>query len=122
MAGYRVAVLGASPKEERYSNKAVKMLLGRGHTVFPLHPACPSIHGLACTARLEDLPKPIHTLTVYLNEANSTRLIPKIIDLHPQRIILNPGAENPHLEEKAIAAGITVLNACTLVLLTTNQF
>ena len=31
------AVIGASDKPERYSCRAVKLLPGKGHTVFPIH-------------------------------------------------------------------------------------
>ena len=33
-----VAVLGASDKPDRYSYKAVAMLLEKGNTPFPIHP------------------------------------------------------------------------------------
>jgi hypothetical protein len=42
--------------------------------------------------------------------------------LKPERIIFNPGAENPELEALADQAGIKVLEACTLVMLNTRQF
>ena len=40
----------------------------------------------------------------------------------PRRIIFNPGVENPDLEQQAKVVGIKALNACTLVMLRTNQF
>jgi hypothetical protein len=45
-----------------------------------------------------------------------------LIGLGPKRIIFNPGTENPDFFSKAKAAGIEVLEACTLVMLTTGQF
>jgi len=45
-----------------------------------------------------------------------------IIKTKPKRIIFNPGSENPALVKLAIEAGIKVENACTLVLLRTDQF
>jgi uncharacterized protein len=45
-----------------------------------------------------------------------------ILSLHPSRIIFNPGAENPELSALARANGIQPLAACTLVLLSTDQF
>jgi hypothetical protein len=42
--------------------------------------------------------------------------------LHPKRIIFNPGTENSELEELATSAGIHVLNACTLVLLSLKNY
>ena len=45
-----------------------------------------------------------------------------ILSLHPKRIIFNPGAENNALYELAIENQITPLEACTLVLLSTDQY
>ncbi|MCJ8331938.1 MAG: CoA-binding protein [Lentisphaeria bacterium] len=117
-----VLVLGASPKEERYSNKAVKMLVSDGYGVIPVHPAAKEILGIDCVANLETIDETIDTLTLYLGERISTDLIPQILKVNPRRIIINPGAENPALESAAKEAGIEVIEACTLVLLRTGQF
>ena len=41
----------------------------------------------------------------------------QIIALKPQRIIFNPGTENPALVQLANAAGIETIEACTLVMM-----
>jgi hypothetical protein len=46
----------------------------------------------------------------------------QIINLAPKRIIFNPGTENPILANRAKAAGIATIEACTLVMLTTGQY
>ncbi len=69
-----------------------------------------------------DAPKPIDTVTLYLGEPRSNPLIDEIIQAKPRRIIMNPGAENPSLAEKAEEAGIEVVEGCTLVMLQTGQF
>ena len=117
-----VAVLGASAKPERYSNKAVKQLLNNGYEVFPVNPGRPVIHGLKCLAGLPDIPVPIHTLSLYVSAEVSARSAQNILALAPGRVIFNPGAENPDLMQKLEEKGIRTLEACTLVLLSTGQF
>ncbi|OGI07324.1 MAG: hypothetical protein A2Y40_03420 [Candidatus Margulisbacteria bacterium GWF2_35_9] len=117
-----VAVLGASPKEDRYSNMAVKRLLAAGHRVFPIHPVYQYIEGLRVYKNLIDIDIEIHTMTMYVNSIQSSKLIDEILELAPKRIIFNPGAENPELQELADEQGIQTLNACTLVMLSTKQF
>ena len=117
-----VAVLGASTNPERYSNKAVKLLVESGYSVFPVHPARRPIDGLACHARLAEIDEDIDTITVYLGPANSTPLIDEIVETKPRRVILNPGTENTELEKRCIEAGIEVQKACTLIMLRTDQF
>jgi len=116
------AVLGASTKPERYSNKAVHMLKAHGHEVIPVHPLHREVEGLTAVPHLDQLPKEIDTITVYLSPETSEKLSEAFIAAAPRRVIFNPGAESSALEEKLLAAGIKVENACTLVLLQTGQY
>lgn len=122
MAQQNVVILGASPKEDRYSNKALKKLLEHNHRVFPVHPICPEIHGQKCYAHLNDITLPVDTLTLYVGKDTSTDLSDTILKMKPRRIIMNPGAENDVLEKQALAQGIDVVRGCTLVMLSTQQF
>lgn len=117
-----VAILGASNKPERYSHQAVILLAQQGHTVFPIHPAIDEIEGHRVFKKLSDVPEPLHTITLYLSPSISTGLADAIVAAKPERVIFNPGTENPALEEQLSQAGIAVVRACTLVLLRTNQF
>lgn len=116
-----VAVLGASPKPERYSNQAIRLLRTHGHRVIPVNPAQSEIEGLPVVAKVEDL-KDVDTVTMYVSPAHSDGLLPGLLALKPRRVIFNPGAENPGLEKALGEAGIEVEEACTLVLLRTGQF
>jgi len=115
-------VVGASSKPERYSNQAVRLLLQYGHEVVPINPAVSSIEGLPVVPRLEELEGHVDTLTLYVGPAISTSLESAIVGVHPDRVIFNPGTENPALSAKLDAAGIKTETACTLVLLRTDQF
>lgn len=117
-----VAVLGASPKTDRYAYRAMEMLLDHGHRAVPVNPAFPEILGETCYPSIADVPQPIDTVTIYLGKQRSDPLIPEILAAKPRRIIMNPGAENDELADKARAAGIEVDYACTLVLLQTGAF
>lgn len=117
-----VAIIGASNKPERYSFKALQSLKKHGHTVFPVHPAFTTIDGTPVVSDLSGLPAGIDTLTMYVGPDISSKLIEKIIRLKPRRVIFNPGSENPGLEQELTRQEILVVEACTLVLLATNQF
>jgi len=117
-----VAILGASPKPDRYAYKAFELLQEYGHRPIPINPAFADILGEKCYPRISDAPGPIDTVTLYLGAARSNPLIDEIVAAKPRRIIMNPGAENPALAEKAEEAGIEVVEGCTLVMLRTGQF
>jgi len=118
----RVAVLGASPKEDRYSFKAVRMLKEHGHTPIPVHPAGHMVDGVPGVKSLSDIREPIDTLTLYVNAAISNVEFDRIMQLKPRRVVFNPGAENDELAERLTEAGIETVKACTLVMLRTEQF
>jgi predicted CoA-binding protein len=117
-----VAVLGATPKEDRYANRAMKMLRQHGHRAIPINPAFDEVLGETCYQRIGDVTEPIDTLTMYVGAARSEPLIEEILAAKPRRIIFNPGAENDHLAAAAEKQGIEVINGCTLVMLTVGTF
>jgi predicted CoA-binding protein len=118
----KVAILGASDDPQRYSYKAFKMLQEYGHEPILVNPSLTSIEGLDVKKSLLEIGVKADTLTMYVNARISSSLEKEILALHPGRVIFNPGAENPALAEKLQDAGIEVEEACTLVLLRTDQF
>ncbi|MFH0921332.1 MAG: CoA-binding protein [Fibrobacterota bacterium] len=117
-----VAVLGASDKTDRYSYKAIKQLTEKGHRTFPVNPLLKNIDGVPVCKSIRDIPEPVDTLTVYLSAANSNGIAPDILASGARRVIFNPGAENPELTAQLTENNVSVLNACTLVMLNTEQF
>lgn len=117
-----VAVLGASLKPDRYSNQAIRLLGKYDYRPLPVNPSFDEIEGMTCFPSLEAIGEPVHTITLYLGPARSTPLIEEIVAANPQRIIMNPGAENEELAAAASSAGIEVVEACTLVMLRTGLF
>ena len=117
-----VAILGASPKPDRYAYKAFELLREYGHRPLPINPAFDEILGEKCYPKISEAPGPIDTVTLYLGQERSNPLIDEIVNAKPRRIIMNPGAENSALAAKAEEAGIEVVEGCTLVMLRTGQF
>jgi predicted CoA-binding protein len=117
-----VAVLGASDQSDRFSFKAVHMLVDHGHSVFPVSPRKISLPPLTVYQSVADVPRPIHTITLYVNPARLETVLDEIIETRPVRVIFNPGTEHSEMEQRLQEAGIETLEACTLVLLSTGQF
>lgn len=119
---HHVAVLGASPKPARYANQAVRLLLEHGYHVTPIHPRFEEIEGLPAANRLDQVPRPIDTLTLYVGPERLEPQIPDLVALQPRRVIFNPGTESRAFQQALDDAGIEWFEACTLVMLRTNQF
>lgn len=114
-------VIGASPNADRYSNKATVSLQKHGHTVFPIGIRSGKINNLDI---ITDKPiiENVDTVTLYVGLDNQSAWMDYIISLKPKRIIFNPGTENPEFEALVESKGIEALEACTLVLLSINQY
>jgi predicted CoA-binding protein len=118
----RVVVVGASPKPERYSNQAVRLLVRHGHTVVPVHPAASEIEGIPAVCTLDNIEGRVDTVTLYIAGNRAESLTEALLRLRPGRVIFNPGTENASLQRMLKKHGIKTENACTLVLLNSNQF
>jgi len=117
----KTLVLGASDNPSRYSYLAVNRLRSHGHPVV----AIGKKNAMVADVLLEKQKKEwndVHTVTLYLNPTHQQQYYDYILSLKPKRIIFNPGAENDELADLAIKNGITPIEACTLVLLSTNQY
>ena len=117
-----VAVIGASPNEERYSNKAMKLLNEHHHNPIPVAPKYEKIEGKKVFRSLTDIPEKIDTVTMYVGPARQAPVIKEILKVSPKRVIFNPDTENRDAAEQLKKAGIEVVEACTLVMLKTNQY
>lgn len=117
-----VVILGASPKPDRYAFRAFEMLRGYGHHPIPVNPAYQEILGERCYPSIKDVMQKVDTVTLYLGPKRSDPLVNDIVAAAPRRIIMNPGAENPDLAQRAEAAGTEVIEACTLVMLRSGRF
>ena len=73
-----VAVVGASPKDNRPSHFVVKYLAERGYKVFPINPGQGDgdIAGIKAYAKLSDVPEPIDMIDVF----RSSDAVPGILD------------------------------------------
>ncbi|MDA3797650.1 MAG: CoA-binding protein [Kiritimatiellae bacterium] len=117
-----VAIIGASKKPDRYSYKAFQELLAGGYNPIPINPVLKDIEGVPCYSSLESCPEKIDIITIYVRPSVLADIVPQIINVHPGRVIFNPGTEDEDIMEKLTNAGIKVQTACTIVLLKTNQF
>ncbi|MBL7000802.1 MAG: CoA-binding protein [Gammaproteobacteria bacterium] len=117
-----VAIIGASHKPQRYAYKAQKMLMDYHHSVFPVSGNGREILGVAGYSSILDIGHPIDTITLYLNPERHLPIKDAILACKPRRIIFNPGTESTALMRAYQALGIETLEACTLVMLTTDQF
>lgn len=117
----KTLVLGATTNPSKYGYIATSRLKSHGHEVIPVGIRKGEIEGIAIQ---NDFPilDDIDTVTLYLNPQIQKEHYDYILKLNPKRIIFNPGTENPELINLAKKNGIEVEIACTLVLLSLDQY
>ena len=114
-------VIGASSNTDRYSYKATDSLQKHQHTVYPIGIKSGKINDLDIIIDKPPLEN-IDTVTLYVGPDNQKDWMDYIFSLNPKRIIFNPGTENSEFEKLATSKGIEATEACTLVLLSINQY
>lgn len=119
----KTVLLGASTNPSRYAYMAFRDLTANGHEVVPVSIKKGELNGISFLDLKE---KPaiddVHTVTLYIGILNLTPWVQYIISLKPERIIFNPGTENPELITLAREAGIETVIGCTLIMLRTKSF
>ena len=117
----KTLVLGASDNPSRYSYLAIHRLRGRGHPVIAIGKKNGVVNDVTIDKEKRHIDN-VDTVTLYLNPMHQKQYYDYIVSLKPKRIIFNPGAENDELSDIAMRNGIVPMEACTLVLLSTNQY
>src|ERR1035437_6091302 len=117
----KTLVIGASENPERYSNKAIHALVSHQHEVVAIGLREGEVAGVSFDSEKKAF-KNIDTVTMYIGPQNQPDYYTYILNLKPQRVIFNPGTENPEFVSQLKAAGIHAEIACTLVLLATGQY
>ena len=121
MVKFKTLVIGASINPERYAYKAIHLLVKHEIEVVPMGVKPGFVANLLIVSPLI-VQINIHTITLYLGTSKQEPYYDFILKINPKRVLFNPGTENPNLAKLLNEKGILWENACTLVLLSTNQY
>jgi predicted CoA-binding protein len=117
----RTLIIGASSNPERYAYKAAESLLKHGHEIELLGLRPDTIFNQ--TIQTEKIQfNDIDTVTLYVGPKNQAVYYDYVIAVKPKRVLFNPGTENPEFQELLKKNEIAYEEACTLVLLATDQY
>ncbi len=118
----KTLVIGASENPSRYSYRAINRLRNSGHEVVAIGRRVGQVNDVTIQTGLPDL-EAIDTVTMYVNpKIQQEEYESYILSLKPERIIFNPGTENPAFIQQAKKEGILTEVACTLVMLSIDEY
>ena len=117
----KTLVFGASTNPSRYSYLAMNRLVNHGHEVVAFGLRNGTVAGVEIDTELEQYEN-IDTITLYMNPQRQEEYYEYLISLNPKRIIFNPGTENPNFYSLLREKNIEFEQACTLVLLSIDNY
>lgn len=121
MANKRTLVIGASENPERYSYKAINALRNHKHEVVALAKRTGKVGDVAFETQFP-ADDEIDTVTLYVGPQRQPEYYSQIVDLHPKRVVFNPGTENAEFAGLLLKNDIEAEEACTLVLLSIGAY
>lgn len=117
----KTVVIGASLKEDRYSNQCVRLLRENNIETLALGNKEGQIADVTIHTNRPQTDK-VETVAIYLSPKNQESYYDYILGLQPTRILFPPGTENPEFYRKANSLGIETEEACPLVMLKTGVY
>lgn len=118
---FTTLVMGASMNPGRYSNIAVRKLKYNHYPVVAMGLREGEIYGVRIEKPFTRFDE-IHTVTLYMGPAVLKQYHEYIVALKPSRVIFNPGTEDPEFQMRLSNEGIEVVEACTLIMISSDQY
>ncbi|WP_407638226.1 CoA-binding protein [Caldanaerobius polysaccharolyticus] len=110
------AVVGVSPKKEKYGYKVYKSLKDKGYQVYPVNPLYTDVEGDKCYQSLRFLPVVPQVVNMVVAPKFGKQYVDEAGELGVEYIWFQPGAESPELVNAAESKGLkAIYGACVLL-------
>lgn len=119
----KTVIVGATTSASRYAFIAAEMLRSYNHEIVAIGIKKGDVVGQPI---LDITEKPkienVDTVTMYLGPQHQPPYYHYLLSLKAKRFIFNPGTENSEFEKMVEESGAEAIEACTLVMLRSNQY
>lgn len=110
------AVVGATPRENKFGYKIYKNLKLNGYTAYAVNPRYEMVDGDNCYKSLSELPIVPEVVDMVVSPAMGEQYVEEAAKLGVDIIWFQPGAESEELVEKAKGLGLNVVyNTCVMM-------
>lgn len=111
------AVVGATPKKEKFGYRIFALLKKRGYEVYPIHPVAKEIDGEPCYTSLQDIPAKVQVVDFVVGRDVGLNVLDECKKVGVETVWLQPGADHPDVVQKARELGLNVVQDCVLICL-----
>jgi len=117
------AVVGASPKKEKYGYKVFKTLVGRGLTVYPVHVAAKEIDGFKVYPNITSLPEVPEAVVLIIPPDKTLPVLEDMLRLNIRNVWFQPGSESEEAVDFCKKNNINyVAKACIMIDVSPESF
>ncbi|HEY1504210.1 MAG TPA: CoA-binding protein [Stellaceae bacterium] len=113
-----IAVVGASPRPDRPSNRVMAFLQRQGFRVIPVNPQALGqiIHGEKVVGSLRDIAEPVDMVDIFRRSEEVASVVDEAIAKHAKIVWMQLGVRDDEAATKAEAAGLdVVMNRCPAI-------
>ena len=113
-----IALVGASPRPDRPSNRVMAFLKRKGFRVIPVNPQAlgETIHGETVVGSLQDIAGPIDMVDIFRRSSEVAPVVGEAIAKHAKIVWMQLGVRDDKAAAEAEAAGIdVVMNRCPAI-------
>jgi uncharacterized protein len=113
-----IAIVGASPRQERPSHRVMAYLRRHGYRTIPVNPnaAGGTILGQTCYAALADIPEPIDMVDIFRRSELAGAAVDQAIAADAKIVWMQLGVRDDAAAARAEAKGVkVVMNRCPAI-------
>ena len=103
------AIVGATPKKDRFGYKIWKQMQEKGYTVYGVNPNYTSIDDIPVYATLSDIGKPVDAIDMIIGAKHVPAVLEEAQALGIRNIFFQPGSTDESVIERAEEMGFNII-------------
>ncbi len=112
----RIAVVGATPKRDRWGYRVFRRLVDEGYDAIPVHPVAPAVDGIPTYPSLVEIPGGVEAVSVVTPPSASLAAVTDAAEIGRPPCWFQPGAASAGVLAEAERLGVpTIAGPCILV-------